>query len=75
MFGSLIDSVVDTASDFVSDPIGKTIDVVTQPIRDGLDVINGLTEGELRTEAAARLGADVVGGMAFNELIEWHNNL
>lgn len=55
MFGNLINFAVKTA---------------TQPIRDGLDILDGLTEGELRVRAAARLGADVVAGMALSEIIE-----
>ena len=46
------------------------IDVATAPIRDGLDVLDGLTEGEIRMKAAARLGTDVVAGMALSELLE-----
>lgn len=43
---------------------------MTQPVRDGLDLLDGLTEGEIRTKAALRLGADVVAGMALSEIIE-----
>lgn len=78
MFG-LIDKVVggvcDTVEEFADDPIGKTVEVVTQPIRDGAEVFHGLTEGELRVAAAARLGADVASGMALGELIEWASEL
>ena len=56
MFGSIFDKVIDTA---------------LQPVNDGLSVLEGLTEGELRTKAAARLGADVVAGMAISEIIEY----
>jgi hypothetical protein len=49
---------------------GFIVDAVTSPIRDTLDVLEGLTEGELRTKAAFRLGADVVAGMAVSEIIE-----
>jgi hypothetical protein len=49
---------------------GFIVDAVTAPIRDTLDVLDGLTEGELRTRAALRLGADVVAGMAVSEIIE-----
>lgn len=55
MFGNLFDTVIDTA---------------TQPLSDALDVLDGLTEGELREKAALRLGADVVAGMALPEVIE-----
>lgn len=74
MFGSLLNSLSDTLDDFVDDPIGTTVDIATQPLRDGLTVIDGLTEGELRTKAALRLGADVVGGMALSEVIDWYND-
>jgi hypothetical protein len=49
---------------------GFIVDAVTAPIRDTIDVLEGLTEGELRTRAALRLGVDVVAGMAVSELIE-----
>jgi hypothetical protein len=49
---------------------GFIIDAVTSPIVDALDVLEGLTEGELRTHAALRLGADVVVGMSVAEIIE-----
>lgn len=78
MFGLLdkvVDGVCDTVEEFVDDPVGKTIDVVTQPVRDGLEVVSGLTEGELRLKAATRLGADVASGMALGELIEWYSDL
>jgi len=76
MFGldKLAGKVLDTAVDFVEDPIGTTVDVVTQPVRDGLDIVDGLTEGELREKAILRLGADVVAGMAVSELIEWYGD-
>lgn len=74
MFGDLFDKMVDTVEDFVEDPIGTTTDIVTQPARDAVDVIEGLTEGELREKAALRLGADVASGMLLSELIEWYND-
>ena len=70
MFNSLFNKVTDTVSDFIDDPIGTTVDVTTQPLRDGLEVLDGLTEGEVRERAALRLGADVAGGMALGELID-----
>lgn len=73
--GSVVDKATDTAVEFIENPVGKTVEVVTQPLRDGLDVVDGLTEGELRVTAAARLGADVVSGMALGELISWYGTL
>jgi hypothetical protein len=49
---------------------GFIADAVTSPLVDAFDVLEGLTEGELRTKAALRLGADVVAGMAVSEVIE-----
>ncbi len=73
MFGFL-DDIVEKAtneiSDFVDRPIEKSIEIATQPIRDGIEVAGGLTEGEIRTKAIARLGVDVVSGMALGEMIE-----
>jgi hypothetical protein len=74
ILGNIVDEAINTASDFVEDPIGKTVQVATQPIRDGLEVVDGLTEGELRIKAATRLGVDVVSGMALGELIEWYES-
>jgi len=68
MFG--LGKIVD---DFIDDPIGATSDIMWQPVRDSLDVLEGITEGELRTKAALRLGVDVAASMALSELIEWYN--
>ena len=48
----------------------KLIDMALSPVTDTLDVLDGLTEGEIRTKAIARLGADAVAGMALSELID-----
>jgi hypothetical protein len=72
MLGKLIDVVSDEIGKAVDDPIGYAVDTVKQPIVDAADVIDGLSEGDLRLKAAARLGADVVGGMAVAELVEWY---
>ena len=75
MFGvieGMFNGVVNTVDDFIDNPIGKTVQVATQPLRDGLEIIDGLTEGELRLAAATRLGIDVASGMALGELIDWY---
>lgn len=69
---SIFDGITKTVEDFVDDPIGTTVKTATQPVRDGLEVVDGLTVGELRLKAAARLGADVAAGMAVSELAEWY---
>lgn len=66
MFG--LDKLV---NDFVEDPLGTTVNVATQPLRYGLDILDGLSEGELLEKAMLRLGADVVAGMALSEVIEY----
>ena len=65
----------DFIEDFFDDPIGEAVRITTQPLVDAVDVVDGLTEGELRTKAALRLGVDVVSGMALGELVEWYNVL
>lgn len=53
--------------------LSKVVDVALQPIRDTADILDGLSEGELRIKAISRLGADVVGGMALSEVVEYLN--
>lgn len=71
---SVGNSISNTVDSFVDDPIGTSVDIATQPIRDGAEIIQGLTEGEIRTAAALRLGTDVVAGMALSEIIEALSN-
>ncbi len=42
-----------------------------KPLRDAADVLAGLTEGEIRSRAAIRLGADLVGGMALRDVVDY----
>lgn len=49
-------------------------DIVTKPLRDAVDIVDGLSEGELRIKAIASLGADVVAGMTVSELVDWYND-
>lgn len=74
MFGSLIDSLTNTVDEFIDDPVGKTVNVVTQPLYDVVDVVDGLTEGELRTKAAFRLGVEYAAGMSVAQLVDWYNS-
>ena len=66
----IVEKASDEISDFVSRPVEKSVEIATQPVRDGLEVAGGLTEGEIRTKAIARLCVDVVSGMALGEMIE-----
>lgn len=75
MFGSILGGIEDTISDFARDPIGKTVNTVTQPLRDVASVASGLSQGEIRAEAIVRLGADVALGMTTAEVLEWYNDL
>ena len=54
----------------ISDLIQKTVKATTQPIKDGIEILEGLSEGEIRQQAIARLGVDVVAGMGIAEIIE-----
>ena len=67
--------VADEVSDFIERPVSKTIEHVTRPLVDTIDVIDGLTEGELRHKAVLRLGAEVASGMAIGELVDWYSDL
>lgn len=69
MFSNLLNGVTNTVSNFVDDPIGTSVNIATQPIRDGIDVLDGLSEGELREKAAMRLATDIAAGSALSELI------
>ena len=66
----MVGTIVDTAEDFLEDPVGTSVDIVTQPLCDAAEVLEGLTEFELREKAALRLGAGVVSGMALSEVID-----
>ena len=70
MFGSIFRSVANTIEDFIDDPLATTANIATQPVRDSCDLLDGLTEGEIRHKAALRLGVDIVAGMAIGEVIE-----
>jgi len=50
-----VNGAANTANNFVDNPVGTTIDMATKPIRDGIEVVDGLTEGELRVKAATSL--------------------
>ena len=68
----LVDDLLDTVWDFVSDPVRTTAKIVTQPLRDTLDIVDWLTEWELRVKAIARLWTDVAVWMTASELIDWY---
>lgn len=62
MFGSIVNMAVNT---------------VTAPVRmvaDAVNIIDGLTVGELRYKAILSLGEDVALGMTQAELIEWYRS-
>lgn len=74
-----VESVGETVENFIEDPVGTTVETtvnaVTSPIENGIDLIDGLTEGELRTKAALSLGVDVVAGMGTSELVDWYSSI
>lgn len=63
--------IFDIVEDFIDDPVGTVVDTATQPFVDGLDILEGLTEGEIREKAALRLGTDYVAGMALGDVIDF----
>ena len=50
--------------------IGDVIGIVLSPLDDAIDILEGLTEGELRERAILRLGADAIIGLGTSEIIE-----
>lgn len=65
------DYAVNQVEDVLDDPLGYAVEVVTQPIVDTVDILDGLSEGELREKAALRLGVDIVSGMPLGEVVEF----
>lgn len=59
--------------DEVEEAVEESVDVLFRPYDDVLDVVDGLSELELRESAALRLGESVVWGMSLSELVEWYN--
>jgi len=52
------------------DILEDAFDILTAPIRNTVDVLEGLSEGELRTHAIAQLGSSAVAGLEAYEIIE-----
>ncbi len=55
---------------FVTEATSSLLSAAVSPVADVVDVLDGLSEGEIREKAILRLGADAVGGMALAEVIE-----
>jgi len=70
MFGSILDSISDSVEDFIDNPVGYAVEAAVSPVTDTLELLEGLSEGEIRTLDITRLGADVVGGMVLSEIVE-----
>ncbi len=52
------------------DLIGDVIGIVLSPLDDAIEILEGLTEGELRERAILRLGADAIVGLGTSEIID-----
>ena len=50
--------------------IKNSVKIATQPLEDGLNVIDGLSEVEIRKKEIARLGAEAASATALAEIIE-----
>lgn len=72
MFDKLKNSCCNKLDKFIDNPVGSSIEIVTQPIRDGIEIVEGIKEGELREKACVRLGVDVLSGTCASELLEWY---
>jgi hypothetical protein len=74
LFEDLVENTFKTVDSFIDDPVGTTVYSVTSPVRNTLDLIDGLSEGELRLKAAVSLGLDVAAGLGTSELISWYKS-
>ena len=50
--------------------IGDVIGIVLSPLDDAIEILSGLSEGELREKAILRLGASAIIGLDTSEIIE-----
>ncbi|KKN21833.1 hypothetical protein LCGC14_0921370 [marine sediment metagenome] len=50
--------------------IGDVIDIALSPLNDAIEILEGLTEGELRERAILRFGASAIVGLDTTEIIE-----
>jgi len=50
--------------------IGDIVDIVLSPLNDAIEVLSGLSEGELRERAILRLGASAIVGLDTSEIVE-----
>jgi len=51
------------------DLLGNIVDIVLSPLDDAIEILEGLTEGELRERAILRLGAGAIVGLGTDEII------
>ncbi len=56
--------------DYMFGIIGDVVDIVLSPLGDAIEILEGLTEGELRERAILRLGASAIVGLDTSEIIE-----
>ena len=52
------------------DLIGDVVGIVLSPLDDAIEILSGLSEGELRERAILRLGADAIVGLGTSEIID-----
>ncbi len=50
--------------------LGDVVDIVLSPLDDAIEILSGLSEGELRERAILRLGASAIVGLDTSEIIE-----
>jgi hypothetical protein len=56
----------------IGDTLSTVVEhVVVNPIHNAVDVLDGLSQGELRAKAALSLGEEVVGGMLISEVVSY----
>ena len=50
--------------------IGDVVGIILSPLDDAIEILSGLSEGELRERAILRLGADAIVGLGTSEIVE-----
>ena len=50
--------------------LDDVVDIALSPVKNATQILEGLSEGELRTAAIARLGSNAIAGLETYEIIE-----
>jgi len=70
MIGDFFDDAIDLTSSIVDTTLNSSVNTITNT----LDLIDGLTEGEIREKAILELGKEAVSNMTQSQLIDYFEN-